>query len=308
MPLKRDENGVWTLEFDGAEKETKGRSHTSYFDALPRYLTALDPAFDRARNTSEFNFLLSIFAVRGMQDPGWDPYETTVRATKAIREIHGQIEGEANRHLALWLYGHIMEASEPYEFLANLIDVVGGGRFQMERFPPRPSGAPLSPETKISRLEERAKVAGIPTAIIPMREAWNREFRNAIFHADYSLYGSEVRTIRPGRTYDQDQVMTLVNRALAYHESMSVLRTAHIESYTEPVAIPVDPEFSGDPEEKAIVIVREGYGATGLKDGWTKEELQRGRISFRLGRFTLEETSMLDADPTLALLPAHQSP
>jgi len=302
VPLSRDEKGVWTLELTEGEKSREGLS-PPYVDALPRYLTALDPAFDRARETSEFNFLFSMFAVRGMQDAGWDPYETTVRAINAIREIHGQIKGEANRHLALWLYGHIMEASEPYEFIGNLIDVAVGGRFNVERFPPHPNGAPLSPETKIARLEEQATAAGMRTVILPMRESWNREFRNAIFHADYSLYGSEVRTIRPPRKYGDDQVMTLVNRALAYHEAISILRTTHIQSYTEPVTIPIDPRFSGDPDEKAVVIVRERYGATGLKDAWTEEDLRRGHIPFRIGRFTQEESRIMDADRMLALLP-----
>lgn len=306
MPLRRDENGVWTVEFDEAEKEKSEQSHPSYFEALPRYLTALDPAFERARRTSEFNFLCSLFAVREMQDAGWDPYETTVRAIKAIREVHGQVKGEANRHLALWLYGHIMEASEPYEFLANLIDVAVGGRFLVERFPLHSNRAPLSPQTKINRLTKQATAAGMPGVVVPMSETWNREFRNAIFHADYTLYGPEVRTIRPYRSYEHDQVMTLVNRALAYHEAVSMLRRFHIESYTEPVTIPADPRFTGDSYENAVVIVRQGYGATGLKDVWTGQELRQGRIPYRLGRFSLEETKSLDADRTLALLPARE--
>jgi hypothetical protein len=32
------------------------------------------------------------------------------------------------------------------------------------------------------------------------------------------------------------------------------------------------------PGERAIVMVREGYGAIGLKDAWTLEELKRGHI------------------------------
>jgi hypothetical protein len=114
----RDEAGVWTLELNEADQAAIERSHPSYLDALPRYLTALDAAFQRAREKSEFNFLLSIFAIRGMQDAGWDPYETTVKAIDAIRRIHSsEIDVEANEHLRLWLYGHIMEASEPYDAL-----------------------------------------------------------------------------------------------------------------------------------------------------------------------------------------------
>ncbi len=305
MPLNRDENGIWTMEIDNTDQVADDHSHPSYFEALPRYLTALDPAFVRASEVSEFNFLSSIFAIRGMQDAGWDPYETTLRAIAAIKAIHdGKIEGEASRHLGLWLYGHIMEASEPYEFLANLIGVAAGGQFLVEWFPPRPNGSPLSPKVKIERLEEQATEAGMPDVVVPMKEAWNRDFRNAIFHADYSLHGPEVRTIRPTCIYSHDETMTLINRAMAYHEALSVLRKMSIESYTEPVVIPCDPEFSGNPDEMATVIVRDGFGATGIKDAWTVEELGRGCIPYRFGRFTPEETQMLDADRTLALLPA----
>lgn len=241
-----------------------------------------------------------------MQDAGWDPYETTVRAIKAIQEAHNQVEGEANRHLALWLYGHIIEASEPYEFLGNLIEIAVGGRFLTERFPHRENGAPLSPQTKINRLSEQATAAGMPEVVTPMTEVWNREFRNAIFHADYTLYGPEIRTIRPLRSYDHDQVMTLVNRALAYHEAMLILRKIHIESYSEPTIIPADPRFTGNSYENSVVIVRQGYGATGLKDAWTEEELLHGYIPYRIGRFTAEEMKILDTDRTLALLPARE--
>lgn len=295
------------MGIEDADREVAESSHPSYFEALPRYLTALDPAFERAREVSEFNFLLSIFAVRGMQDAGWDPYETTVRAIGAIRDVHRQIDGEANRHLALWLYGHIVEASEPYEFLSNLIDIAGGGAYKSDRFPPRTNGVPLSPQTKIARLEAQAKAAGMSDVILPMSEVWSRDFRNAMFHADYSLHGSEVRTIRPTRAYSHDAVMTLVNRALAYHEAMTLLRKTHVESYTEPKRIPADPEFTRTTGEQAVVIVRQQYGATGLKDGYTAEQLKRGYIPYQLGRFSREEMDLLDSDPMLALLPPRKS-
>ena len=217
---------------------------------------------------------------------------------------NGEIDGEASRHLGLWLYGHIMEASEPYEFLANLISVAVGGRFLVDRFPPHPNGSPLSPNIKIKPLEEQATEAGMPDVVVPMKEAWNRDFRNAIFHADYSLHGPEVRTIRPTCIYSHDETMTLINRAMAYHEALSVLRKTSIESYTEPVVIPCDPEFSGNPDEMATVIVREGFGATGIKDAWTVEDLARGCRPFCFGHFTHEESEMMRANRALALLPA----
>ncbi|GGX95747.1 hypothetical protein GCM10007160_24210 [Litchfieldella qijiaojingensis] len=294
---------MWSLELTEADREVAEASHAAYLDALPRYCTALDPIFQRARDASEFNFLMSLFAIRGMQDAGWDPYETTVRAIESVRAVYNDLEGDAARHLLLWIYGHIMEASEPYELLANLLDVSEGGRFHVARFSSPRGRGPLSPDTKIRKLEEKAKEVGIPDAVVPMKEAWDRELRNAIFHADYSLYGPEVRTIRPLRVYSHDEIMTLVNRALAYHEALSLLRRMHIESYREPVRIPADEEFTSNPREEAVVIVKEGYGAVGLKDGWSEEELRRGCIPYRLGRFSYTDMEMLNANPTLALLP-----
>ena len=97
--------------------------------------------------------------------------------------------------------------------------------------------------------------------------------------------------------------MTLVTRADVYHTSLSGLYRLYIESYAEPKTIPVHPEFSRTPGEKAVVIVREGHGAVGVQSAWSKEEIARGHIHWRMGRFSREELHLLDRDPTLSLLP-----
>jgi hypothetical protein len=307
VPLIRNAEGTWNIEGDEHDRERIENWNPAYREALARYLTALDSAFSRADQRSQFEFLLSLLRVRGLEDAGWDPYETTLRAIPAMYRIHDYIvergEIEAAQHLGLWVYGHIVEASEPYELLANLIDVANGGRFKFDRFPPHPNGRPKSPGEKIQQLREMAVAAEMPGVPSPLQEIWNREFRNAIFHADYSFYGSELRTVRPMQTYTRDEHMTILNRALAYHEALAHLYKTHIASYHEPEVIPVHPEFSQNPEERAVVIVREGYGATGLKDAWTREQITAGKIPFRIGRFTPEEIRLLDSDHTLALLP-----
>ena len=52
-----------------------------------------------------------------------------------------------------------------------------------------------------------------------------------------------------------------------------------------------------------MVIVREGYGATGLKDSWSTDQLAAGKIPFRLGHFYRDEVEALDKDHALAKLP-----
>src|SRR5262249_18512471 len=156
---------------------------------------------------------------------------------------------------------HILEASEPYELLANLLGIAQGERFSSDRFPPHPGGRPKSPGEKIAAIEIAAGSAEMPQVAAPLREIWDRDLRNSIFHADYSLYGGELRTLKPLRRYTNREVGILVNRAWAYFQSISTLLQTSVASYDEPVLIEgVYPGFSRDPEDRARVIVREGHG------------------------------------------------
>ena len=135
MPPVRGQNGTWTLVIASeADKSTQESSDPSYLEALPRYLTLFDPAFTKAKERSEFAFIQTLLAVRGLQDPGWKPYETSLSAINEICAVHAKAESyTAKRHLELWLFGHAIEASEPYEMLANLIDISQGGTFHKLR-------------------------------------------------------------------------------------------------------------------------------------------------------------------------------
>lgn len=282
MPLIREDDGTWRVEPSDEDRAYIGRSSPSYLEAIPRYLTALDPAFSRARARSEFQFLLTLFRIRGTQDAGWDPYETTLRAIPGIAKVAKTIDDfEVRRHLQLWVYGHIVEASEPYEILANLIDVAQGGRFELDRFPPIPRKRPQqgtdprsiidppearaqTPAEKIRHLADAAQGAGMPEVVMPLQEIWDRRLRNAIFHADYVLYGSEVRLSGwPELIYSHEQTTTIVDRALVYHEALATLYKSHIESYTEPTEFWTNPEFGHGQPERGVVIVRAGHGAVG---------------------------------------------
>lgn len=304
MPLVRNENVSWEFKLEDADRVSLDKFHPSYVDAMPRYFTALDRAFTKAKETSEFEFLLTLFRVRGCNNTGiGDAYETTLRAVPCIYEVHNRAEDfEATRHLQLWLYGHIIEASEPYEILANLVGVSLGERFRSYFYPYKVGKIkPDSPGTKIQHIEQSAEKAGIPEVVMPLKEIWDRNLRNAIFHSDYVLHGGEVHI--QGRVYTHDEIMTLITRAIVYHESLSGLYKLNIESYKEPEIISVHPKFSRTPGEKGMVIVREGHGAVGIQSAWSKEEIARGHIHWRIGRFSSEESQLLERNPTLALLP-----
>jgi len=304
MPAIRNFDGTWELRGENGDDATLDKYHPAYKEALPRYLTALDHAFFAAKEKCEFEFLLTMFRVRGIDNRGiGDAYETTLRAIPLLYEVHDRTESfEAARHLQLWIYGHIVEASEPYEILSNLVNVALGERFSSQFYPYKVGKSrPQSPSSKIKHIEELSVKADMLDVVTPLKEIWDRNLRNAIFHSDYILHGGFVHT--QDRIYSHDEIMTIVNRAIVYHESLANLYNLYIHQYSAPTIIPTHPDFSHGRAESAVVIVRQGHGAVGLKDAWTKEELAKGKINWRIGIFTKEELSLLNRNPELAILP-----
>jgi hypothetical protein len=86
-----------------------------------------------------------------------------------------------------------------------------------------------------------------------------------------AIEGREARAL--AALYGEDAVVQIVT-VRAYFEALKLLRHFYISSYTEPKAIPIDPRTTPPPNEHAIVMVREGHGAIGLKHAWTAEQLR----------------------------------
>lgn len=302
MPLTRDESGIWTASLNGSEVP---RINPVVAEAMPRYLTIFDELFTAAKRMNELEFLFCLFRVRGFQNAGWDPYQTTLESIPPLLDCATTIQNDtAARHLHLWIYGHIVEASEPYELLANLLEVARGRHYAWNtNFPAKKSGAPQSPGEKTRRIEKLGIAAKLPNTAIPLKEVWDRELRNAVFHSNYVLYGSEVRILNPSRTFSDDEILTLVNRAVAYHSALAMIFKLAIEAYDEPTTIPTSPHFRGDSELRWRIVVREGYGVAGVKDAWSCAQLRSGKITVRVGRFFEDELRMLNSDPTLDRLP-----
>lgn len=300
MEVLRDEvSGVWVVEASEEERALK----PDYLSALPQYLTAFDSLARAAKGADEAQSILALLGVRGMQDAGWDPYETTIQAIKAATRLHNETDDRlAARHLQLWIYGHIVEASVPYELLGNLARISIGDPAVMDPFrdfPRRPS-----PGEKIAAIADWADAAGNQAVAYLLRQIWDRELRNAIFHSDYSIHGAEIRIPPLGRALSLEDLAALTGKASAYHDGVLGVRRYHLESYSEPKRVRAGSISRANPDEELLVIVREGEGAIGLKDALTADERARGGISFRYANLHPDERNMLDGDPDLALLPA----
>jgi hypothetical protein len=70
---------------------------------------------------------------------------------------------------------------------------------------------------------------------------WRRELRNAVFHADYTLHGSEIRLVGDGEVFTLEEFGDLSGRAHAFHDSMIGLRRYYRGLYTEPRLVPAGP-------------------------------------------------------------------
>lgn len=304
MPkIERSEDGTWEITEDWRKQPSLYSGPAVFWEVLPQYLTAIDKLFLSAQRTCEFEFILALLGVRGVQDPGWDPYETTLACISSVVDLHQKNpKHTAGPHITLWLYGHIVEASEPYEILANLVRICQGQRFSIDNFPRKKNGAPLSPGQRIAALRKMSDDTPHSELVDLLSAFWDRDLRNAVFHSDYCQWGIELRIRSPFKKYSAEQKEELVNRAFAYHEALARVHKLHLASYDQPKLIPTHPEF--DPNGKAMVIVREGFGAVGLKTVWTHEQLARGEIPVQVGRFFPAESKMLSEDPTTVFLPA----
>jgi hypothetical protein len=302
--LRRNSDG--NLEFRPNAAPMKDRSgfKALYCDSLLSYLNILDDAYCRALNISEFELVSSLIRIRGMEGPGWDPFESTKLTVRSVRLATLSINSfEAERTLQLWLYGHIVEASEHYEILMNLARIVRGERYNSHCFPPKKGGRPQGLGEKITQIEKAAQEAGLSNLALPLQQIWDRVLRNAIFHSDFALHGWEITLRNPRRVFSHDQVMTYLNRALAFHDAVVCMDSIYRAVFDKPRVIDVHPEFAKWPGEKAWVIVREGYGAIGLRDALTPVEIAEGKIPWSWGRFLKSELDQMIQEKHIVWFP-----
>jgi hypothetical protein len=298
--LRDEETGFWIVEATDDEHELK----PDYLVALPRYLTAFDKLAQAAKRVDEAQFVMALLSVRGMQDAGWDPYETTIQGIRAATRLHNEIDDRlAARHLQLWIYGHIVEASVPYELLGNLAQISIGEPAVMDPFRnlrPRPS-----PGKKIAQIGEWADQAGNQAVAYVLPQIWDPELRNAVFHSDYTIHGAEIRLPGIGERRSLEELAVLTGKASAYHDGVLGARRYHLESYSEPKRVRGGAITPGNPDQELEIIVREGEGAIGLKHTLNAAERAVGGIQFRyVARVSREEIALLNSNPDLALLPA----
>ncbi len=271
-----------------------------YAENLTKFINLIYPLFVKAKQTSEFEFISSLIAVRGLQGPGWNTFDNTIQIFDSITPLKVKDEfAKINFHL--WVYGHIIEASEPYELYANLLRIINGERFSITNFPENDRGkykVPQFPVQKIETLNELAEKLNLQDCLMPINEVFNKELRNSIFHSDYSVYKGCLRIRNPLREFDRNETYNIINKSLAYFQALKFLYEKSISDYKEPKDILLPDGFNA---KTGKIIVRKNFGAVGLCDNI--EILPKGAPPFRIGRFKDYEIAILNKNSSLYLLP-----
>lgn len=271
------------------------------------YLNLLSPIFEAAKSKSEFEFIFTLLRVTSAQSPGWDVYDTTEDVFWKVGQLLDTIKSvSSNRYLSLWLYGHIIEASEPYQILANLLRVASGERYLVNNFPDERRGRytqPQSPGKKIVSILKIAKKLGMEKNINPLVDIYNRELRNAIFHSDYTFYNNEFRIPSSKSVIQLSEYSVTVNKAFSYFIAFSTLVKAFISDYDTPTEVVPHPEFATSPDDLFITMVRKEEGLIGLTDVWLPEHVKMKKVEHLIGRFEKVESDTHRRDPTIISFP-----
>ncbi len=192
----------------------------NYSQFVEEYMEVFEPLFKKAFDVSEFNVIMTILAMRGMSDDGWDPFENTQNVFEEIYKQQRKFRGSLGFNINLWTYLHLIESSEHYEIIANLVNTVKGEDYIIANHRNK-KFANLKVEQKIDRLKSIARGTDFENVYQPFESAFDARFRNAIAHGDYAIKS----TGRSGVTiaddagyptiYELQRTNDLINRAVA---------------------------------------------------------------------------------------------
>lgn len=271
-------------------------------DSALEYLNCLSPIFDKAKQQSEFEFIFTLLRFRGISEPGNVPFDNTIDIYEEVFSIQEKIKDSDKRlNLAFWAYAHWIEASEPYETIGNLLNIINGGRYHRTQFPKKKSGKYFReqyPHEKITTLETLANEVGHIDCLKPIKDIYDRELRNSIFHSDYNIYNQEMRSYK---NFSDDETYSIINKTIAYFKVYKFLYETAIQEYEIPKLIAVPSYFNDN--EFATTISRKGYGLVGIKDNYSKEDYENRVMPWHIVSLHGYELRMLKDDRTINQFP-----
>lgn len=183
--------------------------------------------------------------------------------------------------------------------------IIDGDIFSINNFPDKDKGkrkVPQFPVEKIETLNIKASDLKMQDCLIPINEIFNKDLRNSIFHSDYSIYKGCLRTKDPLKEFNRTETYDLINKSMAYFQTLKFLFEKSISDYKEPkdIIFPV-----GSNAKTGKVIVRKNFGVVGLCDNI--DNIPTRALPFRIGKFKDYEVAILNKNNHLYLLPEDKS-
>jgi len=201
---------------------------------------SLDGLFNAAKKHNELAYVFSLLGFNsGQEDRGWQPIAETYLL---MRDLVGIANAPFSEHtkarLFLLCYTQITEANHLYHVIYNMLLSIENGD------PPKlfsfldlyKNGIPPSVKSKVMLICEKSEKLGHQGIKNILVNIFDYNIRNAISHADYIIYGNELRLKHKGdqiKKINLDDVLDLVQRTLIFFNVFFKVADNHMKSYSD---------------------------------------------------------------------------
>ncbi len=247
---------------------------TSRQSRVDEYVRKLQPLFDPNACdgiNQTFEFVCSLVRVGGVELGDLDPFnesQALVQDLIALSHVPQASESfpkpdRTRARLAIMSYCHLTEVGFFYQLLANLLRVRSGKRFHFDPFRDlwirRKRGDPIPPSTttKIRRVVQLATECGFTGLDEIFNDIYQKDIRNAVFHADYALtetdfvmrnkglYKSRKGYLTPAIEFDE--LEDLIDRSFAFYSALLSLHNGARSTFRpfQNKLLPFDPHYKG---------------------------------------------------------------
>lgn len=242
----------------------------NYKKYLKEYRSIFEPLFKEAKKVSDFNLILSLLAIRGMSDSGWEPFDNTKDVFLEFYKQNSRMRHSLRPNMMLWMYIHLIECSEHFELIANLIKTSKGEDYVIANHKNR-DYVNLKISQKIDRLTSLSRGTQFENITEPFSDVYDARLRNAIGHGDYAIK-SDTRigvTISGdggfAKLYTDQEVMDYVHKAMALHVAIRQLSSEYTAKYPRSSVIKSSPGFGHGEPKSVTLITRANHGVIGIR-------------------------------------------
>lgn len=215
---------------------------------VDRIETAMRDLFIRAQAANELHFAMALFGeFRGLQDPGWNTAQESVRAFDQFKELLDKLplKTPIRARVALCFYAHVSEGAGFYEIPKKLLLTIEGNGNNMYPFATlvekhKRTGEIIAPNANkiIQDLIGHSKELNLDDLALIWRDAFDADLRNAIAHADYVIWSDGIRLPKRNggfvKVYSWDEFSDVFLRAINVFHVIRVLTNEFQSTYANP--------------------------------------------------------------------------